>query len=206
MKKLALAAALALSATVVNAAPITAVVSSTNNGYRGSLTLLNDGIFPAQGSAANGATTVSWNGNGADKGFKFAFDGRYLLEDIRLSVDANDQYRLDYSLDDVNWLPLFTVFASYGEITSGMDTMSTVLGDPDYVAQIDFSPVAASFVRITADDGVKPYAIGEVAFSGTRVVQPPSSAAAIPEPGVLALLATALGAGVLIRRRGIQKS
>jgi hypothetical protein len=208
MKKLALAAALALSATLANAAPIGTVVSTTNNGYNGSLGLLNNDIFPDEGSAADAGSEagnkapVWWNGNGADKVFQFTFNDLYRLEDVTLSVDHNDRYVLEYSPNSTDWYALFSVAVSLGEIGSGMDTMSTVVGDPEYVSQIDFSPVEARAVRISASDGNKPYAIGEVTFFGTRVAQqaslPPAS---VPEPGMLALLGAALGAGALTRRR-----
>lgn len=205
MKKLALATALALSATLINAAPITTTVSASANGYNGNLARLNDGIFPAERSAWISDTTVSWKGLG--KAFTFAFDDLYRVEDIRLSVDNNDSYALAYSTDNQNWASLFTILPSYGEISWGMDTMSSVVGDAEYVSQIDFAAVEARYVRIQAIGGDNKYAIGEVALFGSRVAQQGSSAAAtVPEPGVLALLVTALGAGVLTRRRHVRKT
>lgn len=200
MKKLALAAALALSATVVNAAPIATTVSASSNGLTGIPTLLNNGAFPAEGSAWKSNLTVSWKGLG--KAFTFAFSDLYLVEDISLSVDNNDRYALDYSTDDQSWKSLFTILPSYGEIGSGMDTMSSVFGNPEYVEKIDFAPVEARYVRIQAIGGDNSYAIGEVAFNGTRIqLQTAQTSAAVPEPGVLALLGMALGAGLLVRRR-----
>lgn len=204
MKTLALAAILALCSSLLHAAPIATTVSTTNNGYKGSLGLLNDGFFPSQGTDADGNATVWWNGNGADKVFQFTFDALYRLEDVSLSVDNDDPYALEYSADNVNWYALFAIAANLGEINAGTDTISTVPDDPEYIAQIEFSPVQAQYVRISADGGTKPYAIGELAFFGTPVAQPESlSPASVPEPGMLALLAAALGAGILTgRRRG----
>lgn len=200
MKKLALAAALALSATLANAAPITSVVSTNGNGFNGSLTRLNDGTFPGEGTAWNSGATVYWNGVG--KVFKFAFDDLYRIDGVSLSIDNNDTYALEYSTDDRIWSALFSVGANLGEIGWGMDTMSTVATDPEYIPLIAFSPVQARYVRIAAVQGDNSYAIGEVAFLGTRVEQqPPFPPASVPEPGMLALLAAALGAGALTRRR-----
>lgn len=200
MKKLALATALALSATLANAAPINTVVSTVGNGFSGSLARLNDGTFPGEGTAWNSGATVYWNGIG--KVFKFAFNDLYRIDGVSLSIDNNDTYALEYSTDDRNWSALFTVGANLGEIGWGMDTMSTVATDPEYIPLIAFSPVQARYVRIAAVQGDNSYAIGEVAFLGTRVEQqPPFPPASVPEPGMLALLAAALGAGALTRRR-----
>ena len=200
MKKLALATALALSATLANAAPINTVVSTVGNGFNGSLTRLNDGTFPGEGTAWNSGATVYWNGIG--KVFKFAFNDLYRIDGVSLSIDNNDTYALEYSTDDRNWSALFSVGANLGEIGWGMDTMSTVATDPEYIPLIAFSPVQARYVRIAAVQGDNSYAIGEVAFLGTRVEQqPPFPPASVPETGMLALLAAALGAGALTRRR-----
>ena len=154
----------------------------------------------AQGVGAwNSGATVYWNGIG--KVFKFAFNDIYRIDGVSLSIDNNDTYALEYSTDDRIWSALFSVGANLGEIGWGMDTMSTVATDPEYIPLIAFSPVQARYVRIAAVQGDNSYAIGEVAFLGTRVEQqPPFPPASVPEPGMLALLAAAIASAKALRK------
>lgn len=201
MKKLVLGAVLALSASLASAAPIPTVVSTASTGFNGSLQVLNDGIFPAEMSVWSSDKTLSWKGT--DKAFTFSFGDLYRVDDVRLSVDNNDSYLLEYSLDNLSWSTLFAVVWHYGEVMWGMDTMSTHGGDLEYVSQLDFGPVEARFARIMATGGDNLYAVGEVAFSGERVIQPTVAVASVPEPGMLALLAAGVAAFALVRRRRV---
>ena len=81
--------------------------------------------------AWNSGATVYWNGIG--KVFKFAFNDLYRIDGVSLSIDNNDTYALEYSTDDRIWSALFSVGANLGEIGWGMDTMSTVATDPEYI-------------------------------------------------------------------------
>ncbi len=199
MKKIALAAVLALSASLVSAAPIATVVSTDSTGFTGNLQVLNDGIFPTEASAWNSDKTLFWRD--IDKTFTFSFGDLFRVDDVRLSVDNNDSYLLEYSLDNLNWATLFAVAWHYGEVIWGMDTMSTHGGDLEYVSQLDFAPVEARFARIMATGGDNKYSVGEVVFSGERVMQP--VVASVPEPGMLALLAAGVAAFAMVRRRRV---
>ncbi|MBK8019778.1 MAG: PEP-CTERM sorting domain-containing protein [Betaproteobacteria bacterium] len=75
-----------------------------------------------------------------------------------------------------------------------MDTMSSVAGDGEYVASIDFPAVQAKFARVYAVTGDGAYAVAEMQFSGTPVP--------VPEPSQYALLGVGLvGVGLRLRKR-----
>ena len=78
MKKLVLAAVLALSGGLASAAPIPTVVSTASTGFNGSLQVLNDGIFPAEMSVWSSDKTLSWKGT--DKAFTFSFGDLYRVD------------------------------------------------------------------------------------------------------------------------------
>jgi hypothetical protein len=108
---------------------------------------------------------------------------------VLVSVDCNDDYLVEYSLDNLIWTTLFTIDDTYGDTLNGMDTMSSVSGDLQYVAGLDFAPVQARYARISATDGDYRSAVGELRFQGTPV----------PEPGSFSLVALGV-LGVLCRR------
>lgn len=197
-------ALLGLSATAAQAAQITTVVSANGNGgnYDGSLAVLNDGIFPIEGSQWNLADKVSWNGKG--NRFVFSFDDLYRIDSVRLSVDNNDGYLLEYSTDYSAWASLLTVSSGVGEIGWGMDTMATDPSASEYVSQLAFTPREARYVRIQATDGDNSYSIGELAFTGERAGGADvARISQVPEPGALALVALGLAGLGLARRRQV---
>ena len=204
MKKQMLALALTACSALASAAPVV-VADVSANGVNNDPTLIADGVVPAEGSAWNAASNVWWRGLG--KVLTLTFDQVYELRDVLLTVDNNDNYGVEISLDKVSWVELFTIPASVGEIGLGMDTMSSALGHVEYVAAIDLAPALARYARIRALDGDNSYAVGELSFYGVAAPSAPVAEVTLPEPGSVALLGVGLAlVGLAGRRRGSYES
>ena len=187
------AAALFVAAGSASAISVVPVVSSSGTGtFTGATGIIHDGVIPAETSVYNGANTVSWSATSVI--LTVDFGQLYTLSDVTLSVDNNDFYRVQISEDGTTWNTLFTVLSFDGEIGFGMDTMNSVLGDPEYVESIDFPTVSARYARIYAIAGDSAYGVGEMQFNGIPVV---------PEPSEYALMGLGLfGLGLRLRKAG----
>lgn len=187
---LALAPAVALSAQVQ--------ITDTNvvgGDVNHDLALLTDGVFPADFTLSTDAQNVWWRtGDGNNPVLYFSFDQAYILEEVVLTADSNDFYQLQISQDSLTWNTLFTLLAFEGDVDTGSETFSSVLGAGNHTVSIDFAPTAARYARLYSVAGSGNFAVGEIQFTGTPVV---------PEPESLALLvAGAMVAATWARRPG----
>lgn len=198
--KLHIATAALISGLAFNAisAPVTVSSATGTGSYNNAASLISDGIFPYEGSVWSGSSIVWWNGTAT--ALTLTFDQVYSLQDVTLSVDNNDSYVVQTSLDGMNWTTLFTVSASYGEIDWGMDTMSSVSGESEYVSGLDFQATEALYARILATSGDNLYSVGELTFAG-------ASASAIPEPTSITILGIGLiGLGATRRKKRTKRN
>jgi len=177
-------------------------VSGTGKYFQGNelgkLSNLTDGSVPREWQDWQKGTTYFGRG-GAQEVFTFDMGKLYDVKDVMVSLDNNDTYRIEYSVDNSSWSSLFTVSKSYGEVGWGMDTFSTNKKNVEYHSGIDFNTVTARYLRIYADhapgasDGF--FAIGEFQAFGT------ATPAAVPEPSTLLLVGAGLTGLALIRRK-----
>lgn len=170
-----------------HAALITTGVASGAGPLNNSPGLIVDGFVPAETTFWRDAANVWWDDR-VDPGagvLTIDYGNLYRIDDVLLSVDNNDRYDVEYSTDGAGWTNLFTIDRSDGEIPAspgGMDTMSTVFGDAEYVPGIDFLAVNAQYLRIFGVGPDQFYSVGELQAFGSVV----------PVPAAVWLFGTAL--------------
>ncbi len=194
-----LVAAIAIFASQANASLLTPSSITSQGTFTNADSLLIDGVFAAEFGFWQDPTNAWWNnqeGSGTSAViFTIDYGSTFSIEDVVLSVDNNDSYRVDYSTDAVSWSQLFEIGVGDGEITNGMDTFSTMSGNAEYVANIDFSAVEAQYLRIYATGGDTRYSISEFEAYGSNLT------GAVPEPASIAMWGALGLAGVLVQRR-----
>ncbi len=167
-----------------NAVLINAVSASGTGTYHHSADLLIDGTIPAEKTGWTNSTNVWWHGTTPT--FTIDLGSLCTVEDVLLQVDNNDYYNVEYSTNGSSWNNLFSINSGFGEVGWGMDTMSTDSSNPEYIDEINFTPVSAQYLRIYATGGDNSYAVSELQAYGT-------TAAPVPEPCTLLLM----GSGIL---------
>ncbi len=179
-------ALLALTLTAQASPVINAVSASGIGTYNNNPGLLINHSTTAEGGSWTSATGVWWYGTAP----KFTVDlgSLYTVDDLLVNIDNNDDYKVEYSANNSSWSRLFSIARSYGEVGWGMDTMTSMKGDPEYISGIDFAPVKARYLRISATGGDNKYAVSEIEASGAAVPIPaPACLVALGLVGLLGL-------------------
>lgn len=150
--------------------------------FTNSVRLLIDGQSPPEGSAWDSVHNIYWKRS--DTYFLLDLGGEFTVSGILLQVDGNDDYNIDTSLDGIDYLTLVQIREDHGDIAEGMDTMSTVPGDPHFVVDLEFEPVFARFIKISATAGDSKFALSEIQLYGERgaVAESPESESKIIRP------------------------
>lgn len=190
----------ALLTCSANAALITSDSIAHEGAFNGDLQLVGDGYFPTQANKWD-IDTLWWQSLATS--FTIDFGSVLRIEDMLLSVDNNDDYLIEYLKGDNNWGRLFAIGRNLGEVTWGMDTMSSDATHGEYIAQIDFAPINSRSIRISATGGDNSYSIGELQVFGNRVAAS-HAAQGIPEPASLLLIAFGLLSLAISGRRSIR--
>ncbi|MBU1195367.1 MAG: discoidin domain-containing protein [Proteobacteria bacterium] len=205
-----------LLSTITNAARIDFAAVSAEGTYVNNLSLLTDGTFPGEGTRWDSTATVQfsrYSENANTEYFTFDMGSLHTIDDIIISVDNNDSYKIEYSTDNSTWSSLTTAYLSFGEVGGGMDTLSSFSGNTEYVSGLDFDPSGpARYIRIYVDGwanvisrdfsepriGDGAFAIGEFQAFGDVFVQ----SSPVPEPGTMLLFGLGLlGLSGISRKR-----
>jgi hypothetical protein len=168
----------AVQAETVNYTAVTASagVNTPSNAH--------DGIFPAD--YTEWTTTTAW-WTGFEQSIVFEFDGVHALTGYQVSLDNNDSYAIQFSLDGNYWGLTGNQYDIYvgsgeGDVWWGMDTFAGTIPS-----------VRAAYARIVALDGDGYHSVGELSFN---------SATPVPEPESYALMLAGLGlVGFAVRRQ-----
>ena len=154
------------------------------------LDLLTDGRVPREGSSFEGSGSVWWlnqeaapidvgtselsTASGALSGMVFGLDLGAIVHvsGLLLSLDNNDDYAVDYSLDGLSWMRLADILAGAGDVSGGMDTFRLGSAGGAVNADLPLSPTAARYLRFYATAGDGMYGVGDIqVFSETSADQ-----------------------------------
>jgi hypothetical protein len=186
-------ALISASSAMAASAPLTPL-SVNGSASITNVTKVSDGFTPAERDQWQ-ANSAWWRGTSPS--ITFDYGSLYTISDIELSVDNNDYYQVEYSIDNLTWTSLFQINKNVGEVTWGMDTMSTIASSSEYISAIDFTPVQAQFLRVSATGGDDRYSVGEFTAFG--------SVAAVPVPAAAILFAPVLAGFIGLRRKKVTR-
>jgi hypothetical protein len=195
MKKILWIATLALSLCWMMISPIAAASEakpqvpqlSGKGAFSGKAELLMDGKAVAEGIAWDDEGCVHWT----DAATEFVLDLQKETEikEITLEVDNNDNYAIETSSNNVDYKPLLTIKAEYGEQEFGMDLMSSDAAAPSFVKDLEFAPVKARYIKFKSKEGDDQYSCAEFSInkSDIQVIEKPENpsgeALIEPQPG-----------------------
>jgi hypothetical protein len=134
--------------------------------YNNEVKILIDGQSPAEGSPWDSPNSIYWENT--ETFFLLDLGGVFQVTGILIQVDGNDDYNIDYSSDGIEYIPLIQISEAHGNVASGMDTMSTVVTDPNYLVDSEFEPVSARFVKVYSTGGDNHFSLSEIQVYGYR--------------------------------------
>jgi RHS repeat-associated protein len=143
-----------------------ASVQASGTDFIGSPDLISDSSIPGNYAWSQDGNSVFWEGQAGSLVFNLDLGAPVLLTDLILSVENDDNYVIQSSLDGQNWSYLAQVLPGEGEVDWGMDQLSSIQSDNEFAPSLEFDAVVARHLRIMASGGDGIYAIGEVQAIG----------------------------------------
>lgn len=202
MRKVSGAALLAVGMAM--AAPATAqsligtTASASNNSYQGSLSNINDGVYPVNGTLYTSGTVHDYNQN---ETFTLAFTGGLTTVGyFNVNVDNNDDYTVTLFNDTAGTSLARTITAAQGVVGGGTENFTSnaaLSGTYTYLPTLAFAPFAANRATITSAGGDRNFAIGEAQFFTT------AATGAVPEPATWGMMIIGVGVVGAMRRRQV---
>jgi len=170
------------TAAIMAGGPIAGVTARGEGEYQNDPALLVNGQLPPQGYEWNGDQSVYWTQ--ASTFFVLDLGAVFEIQDLVFQVDNNDNYTFSLSTNGTDFTRLLTVREQDGDVSDGLDIISTRSGDKEYVQMVDFKPAKARYVKLVASGGDENYAAAEIQVFGTKLaVQAASTGQGYPVKG-----------------------
>ena len=157
--------------TAMAVEPIKALSAKGFGEYGNNVGVLIDRSIPPEETEYMDPACVYWHT--AETYFIIDLGTVVRIEGITIQADNNDDYILEVSEDGKKYSPLLFISSDWGEIGFGMETISTVKGDPEYVPEAALAPTRGRYLKLSAGGGDAAYAASEVLVFGTKEAPAP---------------------------------
>jgi len=155
------------NATAGESALITPQAIQGTGEYSNSPSLIIDGQTLAEETAWNDDACVYWEKPQA--GFVITLGTVHEITGLTIQADNNDDYVIETSMDGSVFSPLLVVLGDWGEVSTGMDTLSTLQDDSHLVPEMTLTPMPAKYLRLSARNGDEAYSVSELSLYGSKV-------------------------------------
>lgn len=135
--------------------------------YVNSESLIIDGQTPPEESAWDADQCTYWTS--PKTRFVLTLDAAYQITGLTLQADNNDDYVIEASMDGKAFSPLLVVKGEWGEVFTGIETLSTLTDDPHFRPEMVIKPAQAKYVRLSARGGDEAYSVSELLVYGSKV-------------------------------------
>jgi len=132
--------------------------------FNNNINMIIDGKIPPEESQWNANFCVHWQD--IETFFVLDLGDVFEISGIIVQVDSDDAYQIDFSLDGEEYFSLVEIMEDDGEIESGMDTMSSIPEDPEFVSDWEAIAAEARYIKIYATGGNEAYSVSELQVLG----------------------------------------